>query len=185
MNSLFIASEDVLEVQVSPEALMLLPIQKIIKRDRGSKGDAQGRNKSQAKRELTYVYHMCDWQSTYASYPEEQRKQVLGNNIFGDDEYTPDELVQECMVWYSEVTENTAVRLLQSSRKALHSLQQYFETIDITTEEDKGKASKDLIAALSKMAPMMESLILLEKNARASKQVHATRKQVTLDKYNQ
>ena len=65
MIRLFQISEN-MELQLNKEwILMIKEFAEILKRDRGSPGDTQGRRKLKAMKQLTYVYLMEDFLSPF------------------------------------------------------------------------------------------------------------------------
>lgn len=61
----FFKYEDGMLILNKDEIFLYEPFKKILKRDRGSEGDAQGRLKLWAFKEFTYIYMICD----YDAYP--------------------------------------------------------------------------------------------------------------------
>lgn len=156
-------------VSPNPEIRNIYPFGEIIKRDRGSKGDSQGRKKLRAVKELTFIYHMEDPLSPYATWADEHREKAIIDALF-DEEWEPDDLVKEGMKRYRELTESQASKLLRSARKSINKMDDYFANFDPEHTEDAGKAVKDLIANISKLESLIEGLDKLEERVKKQKQ---------------
>lgn len=155
----------------SDYARTIKPFKDIIRRDRGSKNDSQGRKKYQASRELAYVYFMEDPQSPYFSLPEEERSDKIIEEIFPEG-WEPDEKVEEARKVYSDSVESISVKLLRSAYKSIHELRNYFETVDLSERDDNGKPihkAKDVIKSLSDLGDVVDGLERLEERVLAER----------------
>jgi len=62
------------DVVINPDILVIESIRLLVKRSRGIVGDANGRKKEMAVKELTYIYHMVHYRSPYEGMPIRERK---------------------------------------------------------------------------------------------------------------
>ena len=78
MVTSFYKVDDNGNISISNEARQVEPYKSIILRDKGSKGDAQGRKKHMAMKELAYIYWMCHSTSPFMVHKnlEERSDQV-------------------------------------------------------------------------------------------------------------
>lgn len=81
------------EIDLNKEWIRLNPLMnKVLSRDRGSKGDPQGREKRRAKRDFNYIRMMWSPDSEYESYPEKERREhvlkllEIHETVYNDDE---------------------------------------------------------------------------------------------------
>lgn len=153
-----------------PEIRNISPFNEIIRRDRGSKGDSQGRRKLMAVKELSYIYHMEDPLSPYATWAEEHREQAIIEALFTEDDWSADELVRQGQQRYRQLTESQASRLLRAARKSINKMEEYFENFNPEASDDSGKSVKDLIANISKLEALIEGLDRLEERIKKQKQ---------------
>jgi len=153
----------------NPELRNIEPFAEIIRRDRGSKNDSQGRKKLIASKELSYIFHVEDPLSPYATYDEDQREQAVIEGLFEKD-WKPDQVVLEARKKYVELTETQAIRLLKSARKSVNNMVDYFDTFNIDNSEDPGKAVKDLIANIDKLDHVIDGLEKLEERVQKKNQ---------------
>lgn len=174
---------------VHPTLRTIEEFNKIIRRDRGSKGDAQGRIKLKACKELAYVYHMVRHDSPYVAYDEELRSKKIIEDVFKDEpDWKPDKVVNDAIAKYEELYETPMVRLLKSSLGAIEKMSQYFDDIDFSKTDKKGGllyAPKDVITAMSKLGDMVKTVGDLKKQVEQELSgAGEVRGGVKLNKYN-
>jgi len=107
-------------IRITPEVRMIKAFKQIIERDKGSKGDHDGRHKKHAMKELCFVYHMCDVKSSYQRIPESDREETIIDDL-GLEKWKPDELVKEAMLKYSSLKETVSERTLKEMKRTLES----------------------------------------------------------------
>ena len=117
MNLLVVTNE--FDVSVAPEALELKAFKALVTRDKGSKGDHDGRKKYRAKAEFAYIWHMTHVDSPYFSQERALRHKNLVKDLFVDEPWKPDELVQEALALYESLVKTTSVRVLETIRDSL------------------------------------------------------------------
>jgi len=118
-------------------------------------------HKTEAARELAYVYHVVDPTSPYGDMDESVKKERVGADLFDDEEYEPDEKIQAAMEKYRELNVTESMMLLESARQTVHNLRTYFEEADFTKRDDNGKLvwkAKDAVRNLEKLGGVVESL---------------------------
>jgi hypothetical protein len=141
----------------------------LITRDRGSKGDSQGRKKLQAARELAYIYFMENPKSQYMALPEDKREERVINAVFPEP-WKPDKAVQKAREVYRQSVDTIAVKLLKSSYKAVHQLRDYFENLDLSERDDNNKPvhkATDVMKSLADLGRVVDGLEKLEERVRA------------------
>jgi hypothetical protein len=123
-------------------------------------------NKEVAQKELAYIYHCVDPLSSYSKYEDDVRKEQVKEDIFGTDtDWVEDAYVRQAMETYRELNMTEAQKLLKSAKKSAKSLRKYFEEVDLTEEDDRGKlkwSAKDLINNLGKLGTVIEGIKDLE-----------------------
>tara|TARA_R100000322_G_scaffold152954_1_gene111047 strand:+ start:42 stop:545 length:504 start_codon:yes stop_codon:yes gene_type:complete len=139
-------------------------------------------------KELSYVYHMCDHNSPFAVYEEQERSEHVINSIFKK-KWSPDTKVKAACDKYLELKETHAIKLLKAARSAVNKLRKYFEVVDLTDIDDNGRPiynAKDLVANLSKMADVVSGISKLEELVKKEQQtLSANRGGVVVNKYSQ
>jgi len=113
------------------------------------------------KNELAFLYHFVDHRSSYATYEESERQEILIKDF--NVSITPK--LQAGMLKYKELSETHATKLLKAARISVTKLEKYFATIDLTDMDENGRLlyqAKDLVANLSKMGDVVEGLDKLE-----------------------
>lgn len=124
-------------------------------------------NKVKAQKELAYVFHCVDPVSSFSDYKEEDlRKEKVKEAIFGENsDWVEDAYVRQAMEAYEELNLTEAQKLLKAAKKSSKSLREYFEEVDLTEENDRGKlkwSAKDLINNLGKIGSVIEGIKDLE-----------------------
>jgi len=154
--------EDDLRAYPSPEAAMIPEFKALIRRDRGSPGDSQGKKKQKAAREFAYIYHICSHESPYRSYEGEYREEKVRTDVFHDmPEWRADKDVKAAKDKYEELTDTELTMLLKGATSAVNKLRGYFETVDFTALDEQGRpiyTAKDVVSNLSNLGKVVEGL---------------------------
>jgi hypothetical protein len=129
---------------------------------------------------FAYIFHIVDYRSPYAMYEEDRKSRVLE-----DIPIKVDKVVEDAVRKYEELTTTEAVLMLNSAKKAVRTLRNYFEEIDVTQDDDPGKASKDLINNIRLLGSVIQGLKELEDEVKKEKQTSKNiRKSVELNEFN-
>jgi len=116
---------------ISPEALLITDFANIWNRDKT-------KDKSVATKELAYVYFLCDYKSIYNTYPSEIKEERIIEDVFKG-KYKPDKLVLVAIDKFKELNNTFNMRFLQSARRALEESMAYYNNVDYTLKDTKGK----------------------------------------------
>lgn len=111
---------------------------KILNRDKGSKGDVDGRRKLQAIREFTFIYHYCDYGSKFGNFSEDDKiKQCISNADLPEDfNYTKDEDIIVAINKYKQLQETPALKVLNEAKEGLHSAHKVIRKIRLHLETE-------------------------------------------------
>ena len=139
-------------------------------------------------KELAYVYFMCNHNSPYAVYDEQQRHIEVKDSLFSlKSKWTASKKVLAACNKYRELRETSAVKLLKAARESVVKLEKYFATVDLTMMDDNGRPifhAKDLVANLSKMGDVIAGLSKLEEIVKKEEQITSNnRGGVVVNKY--
>jgi len=141
-------------------------------------------NRKDANEVLAYIFNLVDFRSPYAIYAEEERAEKVKEDILPATKV--DKVITEAIEKYKEIHTSEASLLLESARKAIRSLREYFDTVKVVDEEDIGKASKDLIANIKSMGAVIQGLKELEEEVSKEKQTEKNiRKNVEITEFNE
>lgn len=141
----------------SPEASHIPEFNRIIERD-------DSENKTVASKELAFIYFMIDWESDYAHLSEDRRYDEVRTDLF-DEDWHPDEAVEEAMDKYRHLYVNDYIEMLESARKGARKLRKYFEDVDLNETDHNGKLkykATDLTRNLKDVGSIIEGLQELE-----------------------
>jgi hypothetical protein len=141
-------------------------------------------NRKDATTVLAYIFNLLDYRSPYAIYDEQERAELVKNDILPKTKIDKD--IKDAIAKYKQIHVTEAVLLLESARKAIRSLREYFDTVDVVGEEDQGKASKDLIMNIKSMGAVIQGLRDLEEEVSKEKQTEKNiRKNVEINEFNE
>lgn len=106
------------------EARTIKEFRAVIERDRGSKGDNDGRKKLMALKELAFVYYYCDYRSPFVcNFEEDVRIKEIKEAIGLDESWKLDKVVNEACDKYREYQETPTMKVLSSIKNSLFSAQ--------------------------------------------------------------
>ena len=88
------------ELVISDEAQSIPEYKRLITRDKGSKGDGEGRRKKQSKRELLYMYHMVHPASICANLPNYEKIVLAKRTADLDEDWKADKDVLKAIDRY-------------------------------------------------------------------------------------
>lgn len=144
-----------------PELVEIEDFKALINRDKGQKGDYRGDKKLRATRELAYIYHCIHHDSPYANEHFDIREETVRKDVFQDEDWQPDELVEAAMEKYRQLLVTPAVNMLNAGMMAAQKLSDFFKEVDLTLldKHDRPKYSaKDLVANLANLGKVVEGL---------------------------
>ncbi len=159
MNLLEITDD--LRALPAPELVEIKAFKALINRDKGQKGDYRGNKKLRATRELAYIYHCVHHDSPYANEHFDIREEKVREDVFQDEEWEPDEIVEAAMVKYQHLLITPAVSMLNAGMKAAQKLADFFENVDLTVKDKHDRptySAKDLVANLGNLGKVVEGL---------------------------
>jgi len=122
------------KVIIDPEVRLIKYFKKIIERDRGSKGDNDGRKKYKAMKELAYIYHMADNKSVFSNLPDniKEKEIILDLDL---DNWKPDEVIKEAISKYKSYKETVSERTLKELKRTLESAIDMLQIVRNSIEE--------------------------------------------------
>lgn len=119
------------------------------------------KDRTQAVKWFSYIFHMCDVNSPYFKDDEEIRHEILSKDLFNQENWDVPSVVDAAMDRYVEIHETASIRLLRSSMKSVRNLQKYFEEADPTVRDNNGRVvwkAKDIVSNLSKVGDVIEGI---------------------------
>jgi hypothetical protein len=144
------------ELEIDPEAYELKVFAKLWDRDKTD-------NKRQAKSELAYIYYMMDFKSDFfeISNSQERSDQIMMNlNMEVDPD---DEDLNDALLFYEKHTKTKIMYLLEDAYKAIDTLRNHFQTVDLTEKDEKGRVVHDSTKLMKNIADLGQVVAGLEK----------------------
>lgn len=120
---LFVLNPDTLLVEINkPWITTIKEFRKLVVRDKGSKGDIDGRKKLRATKEFTFIYHFVSYKSEFENYSETERAEQSRINAELEDsfDYRKDEDLVLAIKKYKDLQDSPALRLLTEAKEGLH-----------------------------------------------------------------
>lgn len=160
---------DTYEVELDKEWIALIPaFSAILKADKGSKGDADGRKKLLARKQLAYLYFMIDFRSPIFSYDEAKKKVEALRYVGLDELEVASPLITEGLEEYKAIQlgQARALRSLENAYSGLNALDDYLRDVDFTATDKQGKllhSPKEYMANLSSLNKAYDELEKFEK----------------------
>lgn len=160
---------DTYEVELDKEWIRLIPaFDAILKADKGSKGDSDGRKKLLARKQLAYLYFMIDFRSPIFSYDEAKKKVEALRYVGLEPIDVESALIQEGLEEYKEIQKGQArsLRSLENAYTGLNALDDYLANVDFTKTDKQGKllhSPKEYMGNLSTLNKAYDELDKFEK----------------------
>lgn len=156
------------KVLLNKDWLLLIPeFKRLIARDKGSPGDADGRKKFRSIKELTYIYHISDPRSPLESFqPYEREQKALQYAELAEQDI--DEVVLDALSEYEVLLADASpsLALLRSAKSANSKLIEHFDTIDFDATDKQGKllhSATSHIKNITMLKPLHESIVAFER----------------------
>jgi hypothetical protein len=164
--NLFEIKSDV--VTFAPQALLLKPFKEIW--DCYSK-----ENKSEAVKELAYVYYMTDDRSDFQYMLDlDERSEAIVQMVMLPDGWIPPKYVDEAIVFYKIYSETTSTYLLRSTRGIVQKLAHFLDTVDPNERDKSNKlvfSPAQIVSAVEKMPKMIRALNEIEQEVIKEKDI--------------
>lgn len=129
-------------MEINKEWIPLIPaFANILRADKGTKGDSEGRKKLKARKQLAYIYFMEDFKSPIYGYEENERRAEALRYVDLAPADVELDYVAEGLREYQKIQMNAArsLRTLKAAQKGLDALDNYLENVDFDARDKQGK----------------------------------------------
>lgn len=156
-------------MEINKEWIPLIPaFSDILKADKGSKGDSEGRKKLKARKQLAYIYFMEDFKSPIYSYEDQKRHEEALRYVDLIPADVELDIVRNGLKEYATIQMEAArsLRTLKAAKKGLDALDEYLEDIDFKATDKQGKllnSPKEFQANMSTLNKLYDELAKFEK----------------------
>jgi hypothetical protein len=161
MNKIF----DIIDgkVQINAEELSIPVFKKIYDNDKS-------KEKLDAFNKISYVIFMYKWDSPYAAYIDtETRNRIIKKDIFGDENWEPDQVVKEAIKRYTDFLYTFSLRFLDQNMLGAKKLMEFYELVNWEEVDKTGKfkySARDLASNLKEAGNILKSLESLKEQVR-------------------
>ena len=130
-------------------------------------------------RKLTYIYHMCDFNSQYEGYNNDIKHTKICEFILKDPTFQPDDEIKRLMVIYkeSQQEESPTLYLYENAKDTLYKFAEYYKGIDFDEKDLKGQPvykASEVAMSLGKVGAMMKAYDDMKE--RVKKEIFTTNK---------
>ncbi len=135
-------------VIISPESLTLKCFNTLWIKDKT-------KNKDNATKDITYIYHMVDFNSPFSIYPFEDRSDIIKTEVINMINYKPDKDTLKALEFYKEyqIDSSPSLRVFEAANIAVSKMEEFFRNVNYN-EDDIDKVQKAII----NMPKMQEAL---------------------------
>jgi len=164
------------ELEIADEVLFISEFRTLVRRDRGSEGDTQGRKKLAAIKELAFIYFYIDFNSPYSAYRtnkillDDIRFIKVRNAVGLPEDWVPDEIVDKACDRYKEMQYTLELAFLEAAQDSAHGIIDYFKTIDYDLVY-RGKpvySPKETLIVLKQSGDTLDGLEVLKNRVKRS-----------------
>lgn len=142
------------------EVLLIPEFKRLLSRDRGSEGDADGRKKFKAIKEFTYIWYYCSFTSPIFDWSDRDRHlEALKISTLKESNIDTD--VDAAIIAYKTYTNVISLRLYTSVLEGCNKLEKHFSSIDFEEEDEFGKRKnnpKDFISNVKMLKSTFKEL---------------------------
>lgn len=155
----------------NPEVRMFKPLKRLLERDKGSKGDVDGRKKLVSTKELAFIYWYIDPRSNYVDvYPDEKiRAERIKKHLDLPEDWKIDVDIKAAIDFYLEqINRDFDMMYLESNISAASKTRDWLMSVDYSLRDSRGKMLYDPlhIAKIAKEAGgVIEGLKILKTKA--------------------
>lgn len=146
----------------NPQIRMIKEFKKLLERDKGTKGDHDGRKKRTATKELAFIYFYCTFDSRFEHFEGEEKIDKIKEAVDLPTKWKVDDDMKKAIERYTFLMETASIRLYKRTIEALETLdppaapldlQKFVKEMPVTAEaieksrriifkEQENKASK-------------------------------------------
>lgn len=155
-------------VEFAPQALLLKPFREIWDND-------TCKEKTNASRELAYVYFMCDQRSDHSIILDEsERHEIVIHDLELGEHWIRPQYVTEAMDYYKKMSQTTSTKLLDSTRAVVQKISKFLDDVD---PDERGKDGKpvfsinQIVSSVEKVPKLIKSLNEIEKEVIKEKEL--------------
>ena len=169
MNNFFVYDSSTQSLNLDNANILLVPeFAALLEPERNKvDNDPEGKYKLRAFREFKYIYLAEHWQSPYSDYlPADKFENAKKDSKITEEEFNDPTFREACRKFRALQESNPSLRLLQAAKDTVNRLVDYYQNLDPQERsETDGKPifkTKDILAELSTLPKVQESLSILE-----------------------
>jgi len=123
----------------NPEARVIKEFRRIIERDKGSKGDHDGRKKKRALLELAFIHYMCVYDSRYNMFHvESERVEKIATDLGLPEGFKIDSDIKLAIDRYKDLMETPAKSLYRKAIKGIEKVEDFIDAVNLNEKNSSG-----------------------------------------------
>lgn len=145
----------------NPEVRTIKEFKRIIERDRGSKGDHDGRKKLTATKELAFVFFYCVYDSRFDEWQGEEKIKRIKEHVDLPIKWKVDQDMKEAIEKYKFMMETPSLRLYKKMLDGVKKIEDFIDEVDLTETTKSGGlvfSPDKLNNMIQKIPDMLKSL---------------------------
>lgn len=138
--------------------------------------DDPSEDKTKARKELAYIYHMASSKSSYAKLSQDERMYEVKRDYIGTEDWEPSVLVLDAIAKYKKLNTTELMRLLEAASGVADKLADYFNNIDFGEINSQGLPTYEassVINSLSKLSNVVKSIRELNEQVKKDLEVNS------------
>ena len=136
---------------LSAEARTLEPFKEILLLDKS-------KDKTQAIKELAFVYWNAVFDSPYDTYDEEEKVIRIKKEVGLTDSWKPFRQIEVAIKYFADLQITRSFKYLESTRKAIENLSDYLDTVDVSEKIDSGAKKGELVHDINKVKALVKDM---------------------------
>lgn len=138
----------------NPEVRMIKEFKRLLERDKGSKGDHDGRKKHVATKELCFIYFWCAYDSRFDAFEGKEKTKILKEYLDLPEKWKVDDDIKAAVKAYRFLTETPSMRLYKKMVEGVKNIEDFIDDVDL----EKTTKSGTLVFSPEKLVKVITDL---------------------------
>lgn len=159
-------------VVLNPNSLAIPEFKQIWERDKT-------KTKEQATKEISFIVFLCDFNSPYNSFREDDREDIVKQDFLKDEKWQPDALILEAIKKYRRFQETPLLNMLKAQINVVNKTTDYFNKVDYDEIDERGKAKysvSEIFKAMANTGGAINQLRMLQREVQREQVESSTSK---------
>jgi len=153
---------------LTPEMLIIKEFKKLWTRNE---------TRSKSMEDLSVVRLFADYKSPYNSYPEDERMDIIVQDVITQKNWKVDEKLLAAIAKYKSLQQTFSMRFLQAARAAGFEIMRFLENVNLDSTDAKGSVlykPADITKALKESGAVLEAIDKWEEKVKTELNLQST-----------